>query len=104
MCCSEWWAYEFITLLAGYLGVKAQATQIITFNFTSIMYAVAQGLQTSSCTLVGKHVGNGETRLARQIYYKIKTASVFIIATAFVTFMLIRESFFAAFTSDKEIR
>ena len=44
MCCSEWWAYEFITIAAGYLGVIAQATQIIVYNFTSLNYAVAIGL------------------------------------------------------------
>jgi multidrug resistance protein, MATE family len=57
MLCSEWWAFELITLITGYLGVKTQAAQILLFNFTMVMFCFAMGLSTVSSTLIGCQIG-----------------------------------------------
>ena len=53
MSCFEWWAYEVMTLLAGYISVDAQAAQVVTMNLVALMFMIALGMQQA----VGSHVG-----------------------------------------------
>lgn len=94
MACSEWWAYELQTILTGYLGVKAQATQIIIFNFTSLTYSFGVGLQTTSCTLIGVQIGNNRIQNAKTYFNALKLIALMIIMFVFTTFMIARLQFF----------
>ena len=38
MLCMEWWSFEIMTLIAGYISVDAIATQIIVVNSGFILY------------------------------------------------------------------
>lgn len=53
MLCLEWWAYEIMTLMAGYIGVEVQAAQIVLMNIIAFMFMFALGLSTAACTTVG---------------------------------------------------
>lgn len=44
MLCLEWWAFEAMTLLTGYIGVDEQAAQIIMFNIIGILFMFALGI------------------------------------------------------------
>ena len=54
MLCLEWWAYEIMTLMAGYIGVEVQAAQIVLMNIIAFMFMFALGLSTAACTTVGQ--------------------------------------------------
>lgn len=49
----EWWAYEVMTLMAGYLGVEQQAAQIVLMNIIATMFMCAMGFQTAACACIG---------------------------------------------------
>lgn len=53
MLCLEWWAYEVMTLMAGYIGVKEQAAQIVLMNMVAFMFMFALGLSSAACTTIG---------------------------------------------------
>ena len=44
MMCLEWWAYEVMTLMAGYIGVNEQAAQIVLMNIVALLYMVSLGI------------------------------------------------------------
>ena len=54
MLCLEWWAYEMMTLMAGYLGVNEQAAQIVMLNIIAFMFMFALGLSSAASTVVGQ--------------------------------------------------
>ena len=43
MLCSEWWAIEGLTIMAGYLGVKEQAVIVVLFNFSETIFQIMSG-------------------------------------------------------------
>ena len=53
MICLDWWVWEFMILLSGYLGVIEQASQIIIMHLVALAYMVSIGFESSSCALVG---------------------------------------------------
>lgn len=44
MLALEWWAFELMTLLAGYIGVTEQAAQIVMINITALLFMLPLGL------------------------------------------------------------
>ena len=69
MLCLEWWAYEIMTLMAGYIGVEVQAAQIVLMNIIAFMFMFALGLSTAACTTVGQQIGKGDYKKAKEYYH-----------------------------------
>ena len=88
MLCAEWWAFEILTIIAGILGVKEQATQVILFNICAQVFMVPQGMQEAACAIIGNEIGANNVRLARRYYRVISTiAAVVTIAIALVLYI-----------------
>ena len=66
--CSEMWAYEMITVLAGLFGTTEQAAYIITVACSSVFFEVPLGTAEASCALIGNCIGAGNVPLARRFY------------------------------------
>ncbi|XP_059627417.1 protein DETOXIFICATION 55 [Cornus florida] len=103
--CLEWWWYEFMTLLAGYLYNPhiALATSAIVIQTTSLMYTLPSALGASVSTRVGNELGAGRPGKAR-------LATVVAIGLALLTSMfgllwttLGREAWGRVFTQDNEV-
>ncbi|KAG8369920.1 hypothetical protein BUALT_Bualt14G0063500 [Buddleja alternifolia] len=103
--CLEWWWYEFMTLLAGYLNKPhiALATSAIVIQTTSLLYTLPSALSASISTRVGQELGAGRPQQAR-------LASAVAIALAFFTslfgFLLTtlgRGAWGRVFTNDNEV-
>ncbi len=43
MLCSEWWAFELLTIMAGWIGVNEQAIAIVLFNIDALVFMIAYG-------------------------------------------------------------
>lgn len=65
--CLEWWWYELMTILAGYLpsATTALATSAIVIQTTSLMYTLPTALSASVSTRVGNELGAGRPDKAR---------------------------------------
>ncbi|XP_011090997.1 protein DETOXIFICATION 55 [Sesamum indicum] len=103
--CLEWWWYELMTLLAGYLYKPhvALATSAIVIQTTSLMYTLPSALSASISTRVGNELGAGRPQKAR-------LATAVAIALAFSTsifgFLLTtlgRGAWGRVFTNDNEV-
>ncbi|XP_022958902.1 protein DETOXIFICATION 55-like [Cucurbita moschata] len=65
--CLEWWWYEFMTILTGYLYNPriALATSGIVIQTTSLMYTLPTALSAAVSTRVGHELGAGGPKKAR---------------------------------------
>ncbi|KAH6808682.1 MATE efflux family protein [Perilla frutescens var. frutescens] len=103
--CLEWWWYELMILLSGYLYKPqvALATSAIVIQTTSLMYTLPSALSASVSTRVGNELGAGRP-------HKARLATVVAIALAFFSsvfgFLLTtygREAWGRVFTNDNEV-
>ena len=76
MICLDWWVWEFMILMSGYLGVVDQASQIIIMHIVALAYMVSIGFESSSCALVGQEIGRGDVKNAKLYFGTIKFISV----------------------------
>ena len=45
MLCLEWWVFEIMILMAGFIGVDEQASQFLVIQITDLLLMVAFGFQ-----------------------------------------------------------
>lgn len=43
MLIPEWWAFEFLTIMAGWIGVDEQAVMVVVFNLIALFFMVPMG-------------------------------------------------------------
>lgn len=67
MLCSEWWAYEVLSLFASFKGTDAVAAQTIILQTASLVFMIPLGLGVASASLVGNAIGAKQRTLAIQI-------------------------------------
>ncbi|KAK4265786.1 hypothetical protein QN277_026793 [Acacia crassicarpa] len=103
--CLEWWWYELMTILAGYMKNPraALATSGIIIQTTSLLYALPNALSAASSTRVGNELGAGEPRRAR-----LSSMVALGLAAASSTVGLVwttvgKERWGRVFSSDREV-
>ncbi|XP_010524719.1 PREDICTED: protein DETOXIFICATION 55-like [Tarenaya hassleriana] len=76
--CLEWWWYEFMTILAGYLPEPevALAAAAIVIQTTSLLYTIPTALSAAASTRVSKELGAGRPERARTAAGGAAAASV----------------------------
>ncbi|VFQ65147.1 unnamed protein product [Cuscuta campestris] len=103
--CLEWWWYEFMTLLAGYLD-KPQvtlATAAIVIQTTSLMYTLPSALSSSISSRVGNELGAGRPGKAR-LATDIAIVMAFLASTFGILLTTLgREVWVKIFTTDSEV-
>lgn len=104
--CLEWWWYEIVTVLAGYLRDPrlAVAGTGILIQTTSLMYTVPMALAGCVSARVGNELGAGRPN-------KAKLAALVALSCAFVVgfinviwTIIFRDKWSALFTNDHELR
>ncbi|KAG0212489.1 hypothetical protein BGX28_006256 [Mortierella sp. GBA30] len=65
MVCTEWWAFEVVSLAASYLGTVALAAQSIVVQTSGLLYTVPFGISIAASNRVGNLIGMGDARSAR---------------------------------------
>ena len=64
--CSEWWAFEVLTVISGIISIEAQAIQTIVTSGCAILFEVPLGYQEATCAVIGNCIGAGNVPLARR--------------------------------------
>jgi MATE family multidrug resistance protein len=103
--CLEWWWYEIMTVVAGYLPNPqvAVATTAIVIQTTSLMYTFPQALSSSVSTRVGNELGANKPARAR-ISALVALGCAFMIALVSLTCTsLLRNSWGHVFTDDRDV-
>ncbi|KAF8392569.1 hypothetical protein HHK36_022914 [Tetracentron sinense] len=103
--CLEWWWYEFMTLLAGYLHKPrvALATSAILIQTTSIMYTLPTALSACVSTRVGNELGAGRPTKARLATITAIALAVLVSMLGLLWTTLGRETWGRVFTQDGEV-
>ncbi|KAL6522852.1 Protein DETOXIFICATION 55 [Orobanche hederae] len=103
--CLEWWWYEFMTLLAGYLSKPqvALATSAIVIQTTSLMYTLPSALGASVSTRVGNELGAGRPHKARLATLVAITLAFTTSVFGFLLTTLGRRAWAWVFTDDNEV-
>eukprot|EP01135_Chromosphaera_perkinsii_P006715 Nk52_evm2s564 gene=Nk52_evmTU2s564 len=65
MTCSEWWAFEVLTIAAGILGTIELNAQSVILQVIVFSYMTPLGVAVSSTIRVGKFLGNGQADAAK---------------------------------------
>ncbi|KAK7292256.1 hypothetical protein RIF29_08034 [Crotalaria pallida] len=103
--CLEWWWYEYMTILAGYLYNPrvALATTGIVIQTTSLMYTLPAALSASVSTRVGNELGAGQPERAN---LSTVVAIGLALGSSILGLLLTtlgREKWVRVFTNDSEV-
>jgi len=100
---SEWWVYEFMSLLAGLCGTAALASHTAVCQLMLIVFMCPVGLSFATSTLVGNVVGQGSALRARSVM-NAACGFVFVLFLVVGAFTLLFRTFLAhIFSSDTEV-
>eukprot|EP01038_Epipyxis_sp_PR26KG_P016448 gene16448-22431_t len=104
MLCSEWWAYEILTLFASQLGTAPVAAQTIVLQTASLAFMIPLGLGVASTSLVGNSLGANHRQLA------INIGKLSLLSIGFVELIISAVIFFSGeyfvdlFTNDNIVK
>ncbi|KAI3756586.1 hypothetical protein L1987_56408 [Smallanthus sonchifolius] len=103
--CSEWWWYELMTFLSGYLHKPhiALATSAIVIQTTSLMYTLPSALSMSISTRVGHELGAGDPGRARLATLVAIGLALLTSAFGLLGITFTREAWGKVFTNDSEV-
>ncbi|CBI38122.3 unnamed protein product, partial [Vitis vinifera] len=104
--CLEWWWYEIVTVLAGYLPnpTLAVAATGILIQTTSFMYTVPMALAGCVSARVGNELGGGKPNRAK-LAAMVALGCAFLIGIINVIWTVIfREKWAGVFTKDEMVK
>ncbi|GLJ20370.1 hypothetical protein SUGI_0370090 [Cryptomeria japonica] len=103
--CLEWWWYEIITLLAGYLPNPqvAVATTAILMQTASLMYTVPLALSSSVSTRVGNELGACRPAKAKLATLVALGCAVIIALFSLTWTTILRYKWGLLFTEDPQV-
>ena len=77
MVALDWWIWELMALIAGFIGVKEQAATILIMYIVALAYMLAMALEISSCTIIGQQLGKGDLKTAKLYFQSFQIITVF---------------------------
>ncbi|KAK8960660.1 MATE efflux family protein 5 [Platanthera guangdongensis] len=103
--CLEWWWYEIMTVLAGYLPnpTAAVAATAILIQTTSLMYTVPMALSACVSTRVGNELGAGRPRRAKRASMVALGCSLMTGVVNLAWTVAFKERWARLFTSDAAV-
>ncbi|KAJ0969501.1 hypothetical protein J5N97_022378 [Dioscorea zingiberensis] len=103
--CLEWWWYEIMTVLAGYLPnpTSAVAATAILIQTTSFMYTVPMALAACVSTRVGNELGAGRPRKAKAAALVALGCAVAIGILNLIWTTIYKDKWAEMFTKDKQV-
>lgn len=69
MICLDWWVFELLVLIAGYLGEAELAATVIVMNLFSFPYNVNFGFEVAMSTFIGWYIGKSDIATAKRYYH-----------------------------------
>ena len=100
----DWWVWELMVLISGYLGVVEQASCILIMQICALSYQVAIGLEQASCTLIGRQIGKGDVQKAKLFYKSFQWITTCMVATTSILVYFLKERIISLFTTDTRIQ
>ncbi|KAF9999006.1 hypothetical protein BGZ80_000703 [Entomortierella chlamydospora] len=103
MVCTEWWAFEIVSLAASYLGTVALAAQSVVVQTSALLYTIPFGISIAASNRVGNLIGLGDHRSAK-ISSRVSIGLAIFFGLMNSTMLLIfKESWGRLFTEDAQV-
>ncbi|XP_022152286.1 protein DETOXIFICATION 14-like isoform X2 [Momordica charantia] len=105
MICLEWWSYEFLTLLSGFLPNPKLETSVLSvcLSILTTIFTVAEGLGAAASTRVSNELGAGNTEAARICVCTVMFITVVETVTVSTIIYGNREVVGYVFSNEKEV-
>ncbi|EEB06105.1 MatE family transporter [Schizosaccharomyces japonicus yFS275] len=103
MICSEYWAFELLTFVAGILGTTELATMSILSTTSSLSYQLAFGIAAAAATRVGNLIGAGNVRLSKLSTQVALTIAFAVGVINCVVLLLLRNKWGYLFNSEPDV-
>lgn len=87
MLALEWWCFEVLALLSGYISVAALAAHVALYNLLAFIFMIPYGLGSAVGPLCGNALGEGKPKTAKKLC--IVTQGMTTVATALMIGVLI---------------
>ena len=86
MLCFDWWSFEILAVLAGYISVEVTGAHIIILNIYYFFVMFCLGTHISACVHVGRSMGQQYPEKARK-YLKLISFYSFLMNLAIAAFV-----------------
>lgn len=101
--CSEWWGFEILTVMAGWLGTYELSAQTIILQCAALFFMIPLGLGIATASIVGNALGAQR----REFSIKMSILSIRLLVVVelcmVVIIMLLGRSLGQIFTNDEDI-
>ena len=57
MSCLEFWCFESLVFMSGYLGVNELGTSVIMLDTINVIFGITIGISFPTATYVGNNIG-----------------------------------------------
>ncbi len=98
MLCLEWWSFEVLALMAGYISVEATAAHIIVLNTHVVIIMIPLGAQVATIVCIGKAMGEGDAYKAKRFFSLTIIYSLMLDATVGLLVIFFRDGIARIFT------
>ncbi|KAG0281659.1 hypothetical protein BGZ95_001018 [Linnemannia exigua] len=99
MVCTEWWAFEVVSLAASYLGTVSLAAQSVVVQTSALLYTIPFGVSIAASNRVGNLIGKGDHRSAK-IASRVSLALAIIFGMSNSTMLLLLKDRWGLLFSD----
>ncbi|KAI9504129.1 mate-domain-containing protein, partial [Coemansia spiralis] len=101
--CSEWWAFEALSLLASFFGASQLAAQAIIINIVSLSGQIPSAMGFTSTPRIGNLLGGGKPRQARISSHVITVMTIVVGMLTSVLFVVWRQWWSEMYSNDPEV-
>ncbi|CAI2366566.1 unnamed protein product [Moneuplotes crassus] len=101
--CSEWWMYEFLTILTGWIGVRELATIVIIFNTHTFVYDFSYGLSQATSSVIGRTLAECGKEEAKRILAYIGLIEFIMCILMTTIYLLFSTEIIRIFSNEEDI-
>ncbi|XP_062109448.1 protein DETOXIFICATION 14-like [Humulus lupulus] len=105
MICLEWWSFELLTLLSGFLPNPQLETSVLSVCLSTLitLFTIPEGLGAAASTRVSNELGAGKPRAARFAVHVVMSLAVLEALIVSSALFLGRNAFGYVFSNEKEV-
>ena len=96
----DWWAFEILAVIAGYISIEVTGAYVITANCYYFFVMFCTGTQLATCVQVGKAMGEGNPLKAKR-YVKLTFFYAALMTSILATFIIGARQQIAVFFTDQ---
>lgn len=104
MLCSEWWAFEILTIFSSLISTEAVAAQAVIIQLSTIAYMVPLGFSITGTSLIGNSLGACKKELAIDITKLGYVLVLFLELVMCVVIFTLGDTFVRVFALDEQVR